>query len=333
MANIRLIAKHANVSTATVSRVLNNQENVSDATRKLVWQTAQELNYPLEKLRVAPPVSRSVLVLLRDDGVNDSDLTISREFERNVWMGVQSVFEQRGIATRLQSTKMLPEEAAQYAADTGISGLVLLGGVSDHSFFRQLIDAGLPFVVVGSHLQPIRVNCVMADVMPAIRQVVAHLADRGRRRIGLVNGPDTTMTSAAKLDGFQLELNQQGLPYSSAQVVAAEFSANGGYVQTQELLKASEDLDAIIYADDVIAVGGMRALREAGLSIPQDVAVVGFGDYEVSQFTAPALTSVHYDMHAMGVIAARRLHMILDEPDDQHWVVMRPTELVVRDSS
>ena len=111
---------------------------------KLVWQTAQELNYPLEKLRVAPPVSRSVLVLIRDDGVNDSDLTISREFERNVWMGVQSVFEQRGIATRLQSTKMLPEEATQYAADAGISGLVLVGGVSDHDFFRQLMTRVCP---------------------------------------------------------------------------------------------------------------------------------------------------------------------------------------------
>jgi DNA-binding LacI/PurR family transcriptional regulator len=67
--------------------------------------------------------------------------------------------------------------------------------------------------------------------------------------------------------------------------------------------------------------------------VPKDIAVVGFGDYEMGHYAAPALTSVHYDIHAMGVVAARRLCMILDEPDEQHWVVMRPTNLVVRDSS
>lgn len=333
MANIRDVAKQANVSIATVSRVLNNQNNVSESTRQLVWQAVQELNYPLEKLRVASPISRSVLVLVRDDGVNDSDMTISREFERHVWMGVQSVFEQRHIATRLQRTRMRPEEAAQYAAETSVSGLVLVGGVSDRDFIGSLKETGIPFIVVGSHLQPIRINCVMADVTHGIRQVVAHLTARGRTNIALVNGPDTTMTSAAKLDGMRLELAKQALPFSADQVIDAEFSANSGYRRTQQLLQQWPDLDAIAYADDVIAVGGLKALREAGLRVPQDISVVGFGDYEIGHYAAPALTSVQYDMQAMGAIAARRLCMILDESDDQHWVVMRPTSLIVRESS
>lgn len=333
MATVRDIAKHANVSTATVSRVLNNQDSVSQATRQMVWQAAQELDYPMEKLRVASSISRSVLVLARGDSANDTDLTISREFERKVWVGVQSVFEQRNIATRLQQTRMRPEEAAQYAADAGISGLVLLGGVSDRQFIKSLKDTSLPFIVVGSHLQPIRINCVMADVASGMRQVVEHLVERGRRNIALVNGPETTMTSAVKLDGFRMELAKQNLPFSPQQVVAGEFTAVSGYEQTRKLLAQWPSLDAIVYADDVIAMGGLKALREADIQVPKDVAVVGFGDYEIGHYAAPALTSVHYDIHAMGVIAARRLCMILDEPDEQHWVVMRPTNLVVRDSS
>jgi DNA-binding LacI/PurR family transcriptional regulator len=333
MANIRDIAKQANVSTATVSRVFNNHQSVSDSTRQLVWQAAQALNYPLEKLKASPPLSRSVLVLSRDEDGSDADSSLSREFERTVWVGVQSVFEEENISTRLQRSKMRPEEAVQYADDVAIAGLVLLGGVVNHDFVEQLKKQELPFVIVGAYVPSLKVNCVMADVMDGIRQIIRHLVALGRKKMAFVNGPPTTATSQAKLDGLRLEFGIQNLSFSPDQVVAADFTPEAGYLQTQRLLKQSRDLDAIIYADDVIAIGGLKALREANRQVPRDVAVVGFGDYELGQYATPALTSVTYDMHAMGEIAARRLCMLLNEPDAHHWVVIRPTTLVPREST
>ena len=88
-----------------------------------------------------------------------------------------------------------------------------------------------------------------------------------------------------------------------------------------------------MFADDAIAMGGIRALRDDGLRIPDDIAVTGFGDYELARFIEPALTTVAFDMHLMGRVAAKRLKMLLDEPDDDCWLVRIPTELVVRQST
>ncbi len=333
MTNIRDIAKQANVSIATVSRVFNSHDSVGEATRQLVWQAAHDLGYPLEKIKSTPPISRSVLVLTRDADGDEPDNGLSREFERNVWVGVQAVFDEHGISTRLQRSKMRVEDALQYAEDATISGLVLLGGILNTDFLEQLKAKDLPFVVVGAYAPSLKVNCVMADVMDGMRQVVRHLAEQGRKQIVFVNGPATTATSTAKLDGFQLELSRHALPFSPELVMTADFSPEAGYGRTKELLARHSSLDALIYADDVIAIGGLRALSEAGLRVPQDVAVVSFGDLEVGRYATPSLSSVHYDMPLMGNIAARRLSMLLDEPDPTHWVVMRPTSLIVRESS
>jgi DNA-binding LacI/PurR family transcriptional regulator len=88
-----------------------------------------------------------------------------------------------------------------------------------------------------------------------------------------------------------------------------------------------------MYADDMIAIGGMRALREAGYRIPEDVAVTGFGDYDLSKFTSPTLTAVSYDMHAMGRIAATRLYQLLEGADPYPWSILVPTSLVIRESA
>jgi LacI family transcriptional regulator len=128
-------------------------------------------------------------------------------------------------------------------------------------------------------------------------------------------------------------LNTLNIPFDINAVISADFSPEAGYQSTKELLKTHPKLNAIIYADDMIAIGGMRALREAGLKIPQDVAVTGFGNYELAKYTSPALTSVAYDMHAMGRIAATRLYNILQDNDPIPWEIQVPTSLVVRESA
>jgi LacI family transcriptional regulator len=335
MATVREIAERAHVSIATVSRVLNDHPRVSEETRLSVWHAAQELGYPMERLRSAPQVSRSVLVLTREEApeTQAAGTQAGGEFERRVWVGVHSYLEQRGIAARLQHSNVSPEEARLHASDIGVSGLVLLGGVRERAFVKELQTLEIPFVIAGAHLRPIEVNCIMADVGQGITQAMQHLIASGRQRIGFVNGPSTTTTSAEKLDAYRLALCWHDLPFTPDQVVVSDFNAESGYQQTIRLLGQRADLDAVVFADDVIALGGMRAIREHGYDVSRDLAVIGFGDYELSRFTTPSLTSVHFDMHTMGIIAARRLCMLFDEPDDYPWLVRVPTSLIIRDST
>jgi DNA-binding LacI/PurR family transcriptional regulator len=320
---------------ATVSRVLNNQETVSELTRNLVLQAAQELQYPLEKWGNAPRVSKSVYVLARDESIsaNQDNPPIAREFERQVWQGVRTVFEQHEIVTNLRTSTLAATEAGHYAEELGSSGLVLLGGIIPPKFVHALKRNRVPFVVVGAYLPGDTTNCVMADVMHGVRLAVRHLVQNGRSRIGFVNGPDETATSGIKLDGLRLELGLLGRPFKAERVVSAHFYPEAGYQQTRKLLQAHPDLDAIIFADDSLALGGGRAIQEAGYRIPADIAITGFGNYDIGRFATPPLTSVHYDLFEMGKIAARRLKMLMDDPDDQDWLITVPTSLAVRQSS
>ncbi len=334
MATVRDIAKRANVSIATVSRVLNNNENVNDSIRYAVLKAAEELDYPLQNLRKKPQISPSVVVLTRTEtNTSVTQGASMREFERRVWDAVHSVLETREIATRLQQSLGEPEDARRYADDVSINGLILLGGIIRHNFVEELIRREVPFVVAGSRVEGLAVNVIMVDVAQGIREAASHLIAAGRRHIGLVNGPATTMTSPEKLDGLRLALALHGIPFDSNSVVAADFHPDSGYLQTKRLLAAMPQTDAILYADDSIALGGLRALNESGRSVPDDIAVVGFGDYELAQYTDPQLSSVHFDMSLIGRMAARRLTMLLDEPDGDNWLMRVPCSLIQRASS
>jgi DNA-binding LacI/PurR family transcriptional regulator len=335
MPTIRDIARRAGVSTATVSRVLNNHRAVNESTRYAVLKAAQEIDYPLENLRSKAQIKQSVIVLTREDdrSATGNGQSGMREFERNVWGGVHDVLEMRGIATRLQQSRLTMAEAEQYVNDPSISGLILLGGILDRRFIDYLIANQLPFVAAGSHLQPLTINAVMADIGRGVRLAIDHLIASGRVNIGLVNGPATTMTSEEKLDAYRLSLSLHGLPFIPERVVASAFNAEEGYQHTHRLLAQAPGLDAILYAEDTIAMGGLRALRESGIAVPRDVSVIGFGDYDITRYTDPPIASVHFDMRLMGRIAARRLSMLLDEHDTDPWLVRVPCSLVVRESA
>lgn len=334
-ATVRQIAKRSHVSASTVSRVLNHHPHVDEQTRASVIQVASQLGYDIKAAHARPRVFRSILLLVRDEnGRSDQDLSPSgREFERSILIALQPIFEQHGIIARLQRTRMEPGEVHTYVNDLGVAGLVLLGGVINHDFVCELQKTQVPFIAVGAHVQPLQVNCVVADYVGGMEQATSHLASVGRRRIGLVNGPNTTSSSVDKYRGFRLGLALHDLSFDARRVVSGDFDAESGYRRTLELLRAVPDLDAIAFAQDTMALGGLRAIKESGRRVPQDIAITGFYDYEIARFTDPPLTTVHFDIQMMGAIAAHRLCMLLDDPDSQYWMAFIPTTLVVRSST
>lgn len=331
MATIKEIAGEAGVSIATVSRALNNHPSVNEATRLAVLQVAERLNYPLSDIPSRQRIKRSVIILVRQDQA-DGPLE-KRDLEVNVWNGVQNALEHTGISTRLQQSQMTLAEAQHYVSDVSVSGLIILGGIVQPEFARYLRQERMPFVVAGASLREIQADAVMADVAHGMHLIVARLISRNCRHIGFVNGPSETLTSVEKLDALRFILFSQGLPFPRQNLVSSQFTAEDGYQRTGELLAQAERMDAIIFADDVIALGGIRALREQNIAIPGEIKVASFGDYEIAKFIDPALTTVHFDMQKMGRIAAKRICMLLEEPDDDGWLIRMPTHLVVRDSA
>jgi DNA-binding LacI/PurR family transcriptional regulator len=288
----------------------------------------------MDSLRRPPEDIRSVLILVRDADWQAKQDIRSVDVDGIIAYGAQSVLNELGVTVRIQAARMEQGEVPQYADEPGLAGLIMASGIVESGFVCELQAAGLPFVVAGSHVKPLCADCVMADYMAGTEQAVAHLYEGGRRYIGLVNGPPTTTSSAEKHRGFLLALSlRETCPSPSQVLVCDDFTSESGYAQTQQLLAQQPDLDAVVYASDALALGGLSALKESSRRVPDDVAVTGFYDYEFSRFTDPALTTVHVDLQAMGAIAARRLCMMLEQPDDQAWCVTVPTSLVVRAST
>jgi LacI family transcriptional regulator len=331
---LRDIARRAHVSVSTVSRALNDHSHVSQVTREAVHRVARELGYSLSNLRSASPRDRAVLVLTYTQDWEDAQDIRSIAVEGVIAYGVRATLEQHGIAARLQYAHMSVEEARGYAGDPRVAGVILATGTVDSAFLRELQALEVPFVVAGSHVRPLWANCVTADYAHGIELAVAHLVERGRRRIALVNGPPTTTSSAEKRKGFCLAQSTHELDDSTDLVLAGKaFTPEAGYQETVRLLAQAADVEGVVYGNDPMAIGGMRALKESGRRVPEDVSVAGYYDYELGRFSEPPLTSVHFDLELVGRIAARRLCMMLAEPDGQSWCITVPTSLVVRDST
>ena len=265
---VRQIAQQANVSASTVSRVLNDYPYVDEATR-----SGSPANGGIPRLRgqsrTAPAqAAKSVLLLLRiDDTVRESEVLASSGIEGPIH-GAQPILEQHGLTVRLQRTRMDDRRKRSSTPAPDVSGLIFTGGIVNRGLIVALQQAGLPFVVAGSHVNPLPVNCVMAAYLDGMARIVEHLLATGRRRIALVNGPCTTTSSEEKEKGFRLALAQQGATREPVRVNCGDFDAGSGYAMTQQLLAEAPDVDAIAYASDTMAIGGISALREAAAACP-----------------------------------------------------------------
>jgi len=215
-----------------------------------------------------------------------------------------------------------------------VAGYLLIGGSIDHTLVRRLRNMRTPFVIVGAQAQDMPVDCVMADYVGGIDLAVRYLVEKGRRRIGLVKGSPRTLTSQEKYKGWRLALCQRDLPFAAGQAVDAEsFTPQAAGQPTQELIEHINGLDAIIYGDDYLAMGGIHTLKQSGHRVPDDVAVIGCHDYRIAPFTDPSLTTIRIAGQHMGAIAAQRLCMLIDIGPGEPWVVLAPTSLIVRASA
>ena len=334
---LRDIAREADVSVSTVSRVLNNHPHVDSATRQAVWKTANQLQYPLSRIRgQAAKRARTTMAFIsnfQENKAQGAQVQLSG-IDQIVVNGAQAIFEKERISTHIYNSGGSVEDMRDLVDAHQIGGLIFLGGIFNRDVLGWLQEREIPFVTGGAHAYPLIVNAVMANYAQGMGFAVDHLVATGRRHICLVNGPPETNTSEEKYKGLRLALSLNALPFQAYQVIpGADFEIESGYIATLRLLAQAQPVDAIVYANDGMAVGGLKAIRESGRQVPDDVAVVGFHNYEIARFSDPALTSIGFDMQMMGRLAGLRLCNLMEGPYDDPHVMIVSTRLIVRDST
>ncbi|HTP08994.1 MAG TPA: substrate-binding domain-containing protein, partial [Anaerolineae bacterium] len=184
--------------------------------------------------------------------------------------------------------------------------------------------------LVGRHPTDTRASYVDADNIGGAREAVTHLLRLGHTRVGTITGPQNMTAGSDRLTGYLAALRDRGVASDSTLIVEGDFTEAGGYRAMQQLLARRPD--AVFAASDMMAIGAMRALREAGRRVPEDVAVVGFDDLPQAARTEPPLTTVRQPVYRLGAMAVDSVLDLLEHHDSSPRRIVLPTELVVRAS-
>jgi DNA-binding LacI/PurR family transcriptional regulator len=321
------VAQKVGVSEATVSRVLNGKAGVSVSTREAVLSALDVLGYerPTQLRR-----GRARLIGL-----------VLPELQNPIFPALAEVvggaLAQRGFTPVLCTRTAGGLSEADYVSmllEQQVSGVVFAGGhyaeqAAPHDHYRLLRERGIPVVVFNAAIEHLEFPCVATDDMTAAEQAFTHLSSLGHQRIGLVLGPEDHMPSRRKLESFKSLAAAAGL--TSAPVEHALFSLEGGQAATSRLLR--QDVTGVICASDVLALGAIRAIRRAGLSVPASVSVVGYDDSAFMNCTDPPLTTVRQPIESMGKAAVALLVNQIENVAVHPEELLFEPELVVRGST
>jgi DNA-binding LacI/PurR family transcriptional regulator len=326
------IAKQAQVSEATVSRVINDRPGVSPETRQAVLTALDVLGYERpERLRKR---SAGLVGLV----VPELENPIFPAFAQVI----ESTLAQQGYTPVLCTQSpggVTEDEYLDMLLDRQVSGVVFVSGLSadtaaDHGRYRRLVDRPLPIVLVNGYAEGIEAPFVSCDDRLAGDLAVTHLVALGHRRIGMISGPDRFISTQRKLAGYRAAM-KRALGFTDAAldglVSLTLFGVEGGEVAADRLLATG--VTAIVCASDLMALGAIRAARRRGLDVPGDVSVIGFDDSPLIAFTDPPLTTLRQPVTAMAVAAVNALVDEINGHGAPHSEYLFRPELVVRDSS
>ena len=329
---IEEVARRAGVGRGTASRVVNGSPHVSDAARSAVRAAIEQLGY-------VPNRAARSLVTRRTDTIA---LVVS-EPEDRFFGDPFFAATVRGIGERLAaspfqlvltmaSTDRDRERIAAYLTDQHVDGVLLISLHSDDGLSRTLEARGVPTVCGGRPAAGAPPVVVDAENRTGGSLAVEHLLARGRRRVATITGPQDMSSARDRLQGARDAMAAAGLAHEDLRVAPGDYSEMSGEEGMRALLAEGARPDAVFAASDLMAVGALRVLREAGLSVPGDVAVVGFDDAPVCRHTEPQLTTVAQPVVEMGAVMA---DLLLDRIAGREVAAetVLPTRLVVRGSS
>jgi len=330
-ATLEEVAARAGVSRATASRVLRGASNVSVSAREAVHRAAREINYRPNRLARSLVTGRSESIAFV---VSESE---ERMFAEPFFLGMLRA-AQEGIAAadlQMMFTVAATEDERQrfidYAAGGHVDGALLLSMHGSDDLQQRLEEVGVPTVLSGRPPDPAAdLYHVDADNVYGGRVATQHLIDQGRTAIATVTGFLDMCAGQDRLAGYREALAQAGVAPDDSLVMEGGFAMTEGYETTLRLLERRPDIDALVMASDLAAMGAVRALQRLGRKVGDDVAVIGFDDIRAAAEHEPPLTTVRQPISDLGATMARLLiDRLGGESPDEHAVLL-PVELVVR---
>ncbi|MGW4397736.1 LacI family DNA-binding transcriptional regulator [Amycolatopsis nivea] len=322
------VAERAGVSLASTSRALHGT-GASKAMVERVRAAAAELGYS------ADAIGRS-LRLKKTSQIAFAVADIGNPVYVEIMRGIHEVLAPHGYRVVVMSTGDTAASTAElmHSLHGGfVDGMIVIPLRTDDELIEQIGRAPVPVVVIGRAMSDRGISSVSTDSAAGIGAAVQHVVSLGRRRIGFLNGPLDTTPGSSRQRGFDEAVSAKDFTAQTDVEVAADFTVAAGIEAARKLLDRPQRPDAIVAANDLLAIGAIRAARELGLSIPRDVAVTGMDDTELGQVFLPRLTSVSLGSAERGRAAARLMLGLADDAEAPAQQISVGTELFVREST
>lgn len=324
---IRDVAARAGVSHQTVSRVINNSERVSPETRAKVEAAIAALDYrPNAIARIMATGSTSTLACISP---NLTDFTFSNLIE-----GAQFEARQRGyllIATSAPDARAFTHQVEQLISSRRTEGLLVINPYADER--NTLVPQNVATVFIGARPRSSMISSVSLDDEAVGHTATQYLLSLGHVKIAQITGPHPEDCTQDRCTGYQSAITEAGLVVEEKLTTHGDWSVDSGYQEACNLLRHGGSFSAIFAQNDLMAIGAIRAIREVGLRVPQDISVIGIDDIPLAPYFNPPLTTIHQDIFNIGQQAARILIQAVEYPNLPTCHIRIPANLIVREST
>ncbi|MDX1342408.1 LacI family DNA-binding transcriptional regulator [Reinekea sp. G2M2-21] len=329
MATIREVSKHANVSVATVSRVVNGNKWVSDSTREKVLAAMKELGYQPNSFAKALATNKSDTV-----GMVVSDL--GGPFFGDMMRAAEDEVRKLGkhlIITSGHDTLDSEQDAIEFLMQRRVDALLLhLDSIPDEDIIKLSDTANIPIILMNRLIPELPDQCISLDNDMGGYLATQHLIELGHTNIACITGPLFKADARSRLAGYRRAIEQAGMEYDERLVIESDYQEAGGKASIERLRRRNMRFTGVVAQNDHMAIGAMNALKMHGLSVPDDVSVVGYDDMVMARYTEPGLTTVNIPVAQFGQQAANLALSRLGEKTGKIFQHFQP-ELVVRGSS
>jgi len=329
MVNLKNVAKEAGVSTATVSRFINNKGYISDSLKKRIRLAIKKLNYYPNK--VARNLSKGSTRII---GIIIPDIT--NPFFPEIVKGVSDLLFQKNYYVHLCSSENDPKKEETFLRDLKsmwIDGIIIIPSDSENRSFDVFNKSTCPIVIIDREIIGLELDMVIADNKNSAYTATDYLIENGHKKILFLGGLAFTLTAQKRFQGWEKAMKENNLP-TDGLYLWGKFTIESGYKMMLEAFNNLSSIDAVFASNDLIALGAIKAIREKNLNIPKDISIIGFDDINISKFLTPPLTVIHQQIYQMGRKASEILLDRIKKKGKEYVIkkIIVPGELIIRES-
>lgn len=324
---IKDVAREANVSVASVSRALNGGSGVTE-------ETGQRIRDVASRLRYIPHAAARMLITRRTNTIGALLPDLYGEFFSELIRGIDLAARARGLHLLVSSSHgdSAVAAVALRAMQGRVDGMLIMSAHVDDAFLHANLPDGLPTVLINSAVESSAYGVLNIDNFAGAQAMVRHLHGAGHSDIAFIAGPENNYDAQQREKGFRAAM-ASGAPKTTLRVFEGDFTEEAGYRAGREVVAMKHRPQAIFAANDMMAVGCLHALREAGLQVPHDIALAGFDDIPVARYIAPPLTTVRVRIVELGRSALENVAAMLEDPAHQTTAgATFDCEIVVRET-